>query len=71
VTAAAEAQHAIALNDGDAISYDLLGRALALQGKYDEAIAQFNQALRIRPADATIREDLAQVLAVSRNRPPR
>jgi tetratricopeptide (TPR) repeat protein len=70
VGAATEARHAIAMNETDAVSYDLLGRALALQGKYDEAVAEFNRALRIRPADATIREDLERVLAVSRNRPP-
>ncbi len=70
VAAATEAQHAIALNNADAVSHDLLGRALALQGRYDDAIAEFNVALRISPMDATIRGDLERVLAV-RNRSPR
>jgi Flp pilus assembly protein TadD len=67
VAAATEAQHAIALNPAAAVSYDLLGRALALQGRYDDAIAQFHEALRISPSDATIREDLERVLAARRN----
>ncbi len=66
VGAATEAQHAIALNSADAVSHDLLGRALALQGRYDEAIAQLNEALRISPSDATIRHDLERVLAARR-----
>jgi Flp pilus assembly protein TadD len=67
VGAATEAQQAIALNTADARLYDLLGRALALQRKYDEAIVQFEEALRLSPSDATIRQDLERVLAARRN----
>ena len=56
-----EARRAIAVNPLEADSYDLLGRALALQGKYDEAIVQLRKALTLAPDDAGIREDLGKV----------
>jgi Flp pilus assembly protein TadD len=62
-----EARKAIEMNPTDAGSYDLLGRALAIQGKYDEAIRVFNEALKISPGDEQIQEDLQRVLAASKH----
>jgi tetratricopeptide (TPR) repeat protein len=61
--ALAEARLAIATNGGDAASYDLIARALALQGQYDEAVEQLQQALRLSPNNRDIQDDLRQVLA--------
>jgi protein O-mannosyl-transferase len=61
--ALAEARRTIAANGGDAISYDLAARVLALQGQYDEAVEQLQQALRLSPNDRDIQDDLRQVLA--------
>jgi tetratricopeptide (TPR) repeat protein len=38
------------------------GNALAMQGHYDEAVIQYNQALRIQPRNAFVHNDLAMVL---------
>jgi superkiller protein 3 len=62
-----EARKAIETNPVDAGSYDLLGRALAIQGKFDEAIPQFREALKITPGDEQFQEDLQRVLAVRKN----
>jgi tetratricopeptide (TPR) repeat protein len=56
-----EARQAVALDSADAGSYDLLGRALAVQGKIAEAIGQFEQALRLAPNDAQFNDDLNRV----------
>jgi tetratricopeptide (TPR) repeat protein len=61
--ALAEARRTIAANGGDAASYTLIGRALAMQGQYDEAVDQFQRA-RLAPNDSEIQDDLRQVLAV-------
>jgi tetratricopeptide (TPR) repeat protein len=66
--AEAEARLAIAANPLDAGSYGLLGRALALQGKLDEAIAQFKDGLKVAPGDPAIEDDLRQVLAAKTRR---
>jgi tetratricopeptide (TPR) repeat protein len=62
-----EARNAIEANPLDAISYDLLGRALAIQGRYDEAIVQLREALKLAPDDAGTKEDLTRVFAAKRN----
>ncbi|HEV3215531.1 MAG TPA: tetratricopeptide repeat protein [Vicinamibacterales bacterium] len=56
-----EARQAVALDSTDAGSYDLLGRALAVQGKIANAIAQFEQALRLAPNDPQFNDDLNRV----------
>jgi tetratricopeptide (TPR) repeat protein len=58
-----EARQAVAIGP-DADSYDLLGRALALQGKMGDAVLQLQRALELSPDDARIVEDLRRVLAV-------
>ena len=42
-------ERAVALNPGDAASRDLLGVALATQGRKDEAVRHFREALRLDP----------------------
>jgi tetratricopeptide (TPR) repeat protein len=64
--AMAEAQRNLERHPTDGGSYDLIGRALAMQGKLDEAIAQLEQALRLSPGEPAIREDLQRVLAARR-----
>jgi tetratricopeptide (TPR) repeat protein len=61
--ALAQARLTIVTNGGDAASYDLIARALAQQGRYDEAVEQLQQALRLSPNDSQIQDDLRQVLA--------
>ena len=60
-SAETEARRAIEASPGTAVFYDLLGRALATQGRYDEAIVQLREALRLAPEDGEIREDLEKV----------
>ena len=60
--AALHAQRAMALRPDDPVVHDLLGLALAPQGKLDEAEAQFKRALEIDPTDSEIRGHLAAVL---------
>ena len=52
------AQEAVRRQPADAALHDLLGRVLATQGKLDEAIAEFEQALRLDPNAQTAQEDL-------------
>jgi tetratricopeptide (TPR) repeat protein len=59
-----EARKAIETDPTDAGSYDLLGRALAIQGHFDEALREFREALKLAPGDEEIQEDLRRVLAV-------
>jgi Flp pilus assembly protein TadD len=62
--AEAEARKAIEINRMDPSSYDLLGRALALQGKVGEAVAQLEEAARLAPADPQVQDDLRKVRSV-------
>ncbi len=66
VGAEAEARQAIAIGPQAAATFDVLGRALALQGKLDEAIATFERALRLAPGDQQIEDDLRRVVASRR-----
>ena len=61
--AVAQARRTMTANGADAASHDLIGRALALQGRYDEAVQELEQALRLSPNDAQIQDDLKQVRA--------
>jgi tetratricopeptide (TPR) repeat protein len=64
----AEAQQTITQHPTDADSYNLMGRALAMQGKLDEAVKPLEQAQRLRPDDPAIREDLERVLGALRTK---
>ena len=59
--AMAQAERALALNTANADAYHLIGKLLALQGRFTDSVASFETALRLRPDDAVIREDLARV----------
>jgi protein O-mannosyl-transferase len=60
-----EARAALRIDPKSAESYALLGRTLAIQGHYDDAVAQFREALELAPGDAQIEDDLRRVLAVT------
>jgi len=53
---------ALKINPNYVRAYDNLGIALAYQGKYDEAIIQFRNALGIRPDDEIARRNLNHTL---------
>jgi tetratricopeptide (TPR) repeat protein len=55
------ARQAAALRPEDPVAHDLLGRALAVQGRFDEAISEFERSLAIDPTYAEAREGLAGV----------
>ncbi len=57
--AAAHAQLGVALSADDPAAHVVLGRAWAIQGRLDAAAAQFEEALRIDPANREAREHLA------------
>jgi len=57
----AEAERALALNPTNADAHHLIGKLLALQGRLTESIVSFETAVKLRPDDAVIREDLARV----------
>ena len=62
--AVAEAHATLAVDAGHAASHDLIGRGFALQGRYDEAVAELEQAARLSPNDGQIQDDLQQALSV-------
>jgi tetratricopeptide (TPR) repeat protein len=66
--AMAEAERNIERHPADAASYDLIGRALAMQGKFDAAIVQLEQARRLNPDDPAVRDDLERVLVARKGR---
>lgn len=49
------------LRPNDPAVHDLLGRAWASQGKFDNAATQFEKALRIDPTYAEAREHLSRI----------
>jgi tetratricopeptide (TPR) repeat protein len=61
--AVAEARATLDVDSGHAASHDLIGRGLALQGRYDEAVDALTQAARLSPDDGQIQDDLRQALA--------
>ena len=56
-----EAEHALAVNPTNADAHHLMGKLLALQGRLKESIVSFETAVKLRPDDVVIREDLARV----------
>ena len=59
--AALHARQAVALRADDPIAHDLLARALAVQGQFDEAIEEFERSLAIDPNYIEAREGLARI----------
>ena len=59
-----QARRALALNQGSADAHHLLGKLLALHGRLDESIASLETAVKLRPEDPVIRDDLARVRRV-------
>lgn len=60
------AREAIALRPRDPVPYDLLGQALARQGHFEDAAAQFSRALQIDPGNEEVRQHVAQIQALLR-----
>ncbi len=55
-------RHAIEVTERNYIAYDNLGVLLQRQGKVDQAIACYTQALRFKPADAEAHSNLGHAL---------
>jgi tetratricopeptide (TPR) repeat protein len=53
-------QHAVAVTDGNFVAHDNLGVELDRRGRADEALAEYREALRIRPSDRNASENFAQ-----------
>jgi len=56
-----ESERAINADPTNADAYHLMGKLLALQGRLPESIVNFEAAMKLRPDDPVIREDLARV----------
>ena len=56
-----EAERVLALNRASADAHHLVGKLLALHGRLDESIVSLETAVRLRPEDQVIRDDLARV----------
>jgi tetratricopeptide (TPR) repeat protein len=65
------ASAAVTLRPGDSVAHELFGRALALQGRLSEAINELQQALRLDPANADARADLARLSSSGLSRRPK
>lgn len=55
-------QHELEVGDDQAEAHDSLGKALTRQGKLDEAVRRFDEALRIKPAYPEAQSDLGVAL---------
>jgi len=64
--AEAQARAAVSLVPGIVDGYNLLGVALASQGRLDAAAAQFSEALRLNPRDPQASANMAKVDAMRR-----
>jgi tetratricopeptide (TPR) repeat protein len=64
----AAARESLAMNASDALSQNLLGRALAMQGHYAEALPHLETAVKLRPQDPQLREDLDRVVTAAKGR---
>jgi Tfp pilus assembly protein PilF len=56
--------HVLEVDPNSSIAHYNLGRYLAKQGKYTEAISHYRQALRIRPDDADTHNNMGLLLAI-------
>ncbi len=56
-----EARKAVELNSQDAVGFELMGLAVAAQGRLNEAREYFEAALKIDPNYAPARDDLARI----------
>jgi hypothetical protein len=56
----------VQLAPDDALAHDILGVSLAFQSKLDEALAEFEQATRLNPGDASIRDHYQTTLQDAR-----
>lgn len=56
-------QHTLDSTSGNYVAYNILGYALADQGKVDEAIAHYREAIRLQPGFAEAHNNLAVALA--------
>jgi tetratricopeptide (TPR) repeat protein len=66
--AAVQAREALGIDSGDADSHNLLGVALASQGQFAEAIAEFRVALQIDPKHPSAGNNMARAIAMSNGR---
>ena len=62
------AREALRLEPGNSAAHNVLGITLASNGNLGEAIAQFQQALKINPGDAQARANLERALGSSGTR---
>ena len=53
-------EHAAAVTSGNFVAHDNLGVELDRRGRPEEALAEYRQALRLRPADRNASENVAQ-----------
>src|SRR5688572_22539667 len=56
-----EAERALTVNPTNADAHHLIGKLFALQGRFNESIASLETAMKLRPDDVVIRDDLARV----------
>jgi Flp pilus assembly protein TadD len=66
--AAEQARKSLQLEPQNADAHNLLGAALASQGNFDQAIAEFQAALRINPQHQQAANNLARAAAIVRDR---
>jgi tetratricopeptide (TPR) repeat protein len=59
-----EARRVVATDPAHADAYNLLGRLLAIEGQFREAVVNLEAAVKLRPTDAAFRDDLARVQKV-------
>ena len=57
----AQAQRTLALDRSNADTYNLIGRVLATQGHFKEALVNLEAAVKMRPDDAALADDLQRV----------
>jgi Flp pilus assembly protein TadD len=56
-------EHALKVTEDNYVAHNGLGRSLALQGRFEEAIGHFSAALQYRPRSAGVHNNLANALA--------
>ncbi len=59
-------RHAVACTSGNFVAHEVLGVTLAAQGKWDEAIQQYELVLQTRPRNAEAHNNLGLALAAQR-----